>query len=118
MLVVGAAPAAPPTISTPCIPACRCPGIGQKNVYLPAVAASTLSVALAPGAIAPVFTTPEGVCTASACVTAPMLLTVIVIVPVCATLGVRRRDLELGLAQRELAGAGGRLSGARRPRAV
>jgi len=72
----------PPTTSAPCIPACRWPGIGQKNVYLPAWLAFTLSVAEAPGAMSPVLTTPLGVCTDSAWVTLPVFLTVIVIVPV------------------------------------
>ena len=45
----------------------------------------TVSVADDPGAMLPVRTVRLGVCTASACVIAPVFLTVIVIVPVLAT---------------------------------
>jgi hypothetical protein len=78
--------AGPRTI-TPCMPAARWPGIGQKKVYFPAFVALTFSVAVAPGAMWPVLTVPAGVTTDSACVTAPLFLTVIVIVPVFATVG-------------------------------
>ena len=77
----------PPTVRVPCIPSIRWLAIGQKNVYLPGFDRLTLSVAVAPGAMSAVSTSPDGVWTANAWVIVPLLRTVIVIVPVLATAG-------------------------------